>query len=296
MRVAATAVNFPDVLIVAGQYQVKIPPPFTPGSEFAGEVTAIGPGVDRIRLGDHVAGTVFTGAFASSIAVAAAAVRVLPAGADLQAAAASQVTYATAYHALHTVGGLQPGQWVVVLGGAGGVGMATIDLARLAGARVIAAAGGETKTKACLEAGAEAVLDYDADDIKAAIKDLTGGGAHLVVDPVGGAYTEPAVRALRSGGRLVVVGFASGTIPALALNLVLVKNISVHAVDVRRFGEEQPALTARVQATVAELLAEGRIRPRIDRRFALEQAATALRYVADRRAIGKVLLVPGDAG
>lgn len=296
VRIAAAAANFPDVLIAAGLYQVKVPPPFTPGSEFAGEVIAVGADVSGVRTGDHVAGTVFTGAFATHIVAPAAAVQVLPSGADLEAAAAFQVTYSTAYHALHTVGALQPGQWVVVLGGAGGVGMAAIDLARLDGARVIAAAGGPAKVKACLDAGAEAVIDYASEDLKGAIKEITGGGAHLVIDPVGGAYTELAVRALRSGGRLVVVGFATGTIPSLPLNLVLVKNISVHAVDVRRFGEEQPVLTARVRSSVATLLAAGRIHPRIDKRFPLERSAEALRYVADRNAIGKVLIVPEATG
>jgi NADPH2:quinone reductase len=292
VQVAAAAVNFPDVLIVAGKYQVRMPTPFTPGSEFAGEVVSVGAGVSDLAPADRVGGTVFTGAFASHVVVPAGALRLLPVGTDLEEAAASQVTYSTAFHALHTVGALEPGQWVVVLGAAGGVGMATIDLARLHGARVLAAASGADKVAACVEAGADVVVDYANDDLKAAIKEHTGGGAHLVIDPVGGPYTELAVRALRSGGRLVVVGFATGSIPSLPLNLVLVKNISVYGVDVRRLGEEQPELSEKVRAVVADLLATGQIRPRIDTRFALSDTVAALRHVAGRKAIGKVLVVP----
>ena len=206
-------------------------------------------------------------------------------------AAASQVTYTTAFHALHTLGQVQAGQWVVVLGGAGGVGMAAIDLARDAGARVVAAASTPEKLEACRDVGAEVVVDYVHDDLKQAIKDATGG-AHLVIDPVGGPHSEAALRALRPGGRLIVVGFASGEVPSIPLNLVLVKGVSVHGLDLRQLHVADPDLNAGTLPALLDLLAEGRLHPRIDRRFSLDEVVAALHCVADRQAIGKVVIHP----
>ena len=294
VRVAAASVNFPDSLLIAGHYQVRAEPPFIPGSEYAGEVVALGepaPGgsTGGPNVGDLVCGSVMVGAFAELIAIPLERLTVVPAGVAPEMAASAQVTYTTAFHALHTLGQVQAGQWVVVLGGAGGVGMAAIDLARDAGARVVAAASTPEKLEACRQVGAEVVVDYEHEDLKQAIKAATGG-ADLVIDPVGGRHSEAALRALRPGGRLIVVGFASGEVPSIPLNLVLVKGVSVHGLDLRQLHTVHPDLNA---GTLPELLgrvAGGRLHPRIDRRFTLDQVVAALHCVADRQAIGKVVI------
>jgi NADPH:quinone reductase-like Zn-dependent oxidoreductase len=300
VRVIAASVNFPDSLLIAGRYQVRVDPPFVPGSEFAGEVVSVvEPGSGRAaggpEVGDLVCGSVIAGAFAELIAMPLDRLTVAPPGVAAEVAASFQVTYTTAFHALHTLGQVRAGDWVVVLGGAGGVGMAAIDLAREAGARVVAAASTPAKLEACRQAGAEVVVDYEHDDLKQAIKDATGG-AHLVVDPVGGAHSEAALRALRPGGRLVVVGFASGVVPALPLNLVLVKGVSVHGLDLRQLHVGDPGLNARTLPTLLDLLATGRLHPRIDMRYDLDDVVDALNAVAERRAIGKVIVEVAPAG
>ncbi len=299
VRVEAASVNFPDSLLIAGRYQVPVEPPFVPGSEFAGVVVSVvepesagASGSSPVpQVGDLVCGSVITGAFAELIAMPLDRLTVVPAGIAPEVAASFQVTYITAFHALHTLGQVRPDDWVVVLGGAGGVGMAAIDLAREAGARVVAAASTPEKLEACREMGAEVVVDYEHDDLKVAIKEATGG-AHLVIDPVGGPHSEAALRALRPGGRLVVVGFASGVVPALPLNLVLVKGVSVHGLDLRQLSVADPHLNARTLPALFEKLAAGRLHPRIDRRFPLDEVVAALRTVADRQVIGKVVVEP----
>ena len=299
IEVEAAGVNFPDALLVQGRYQVKIDPPFTPGSEVAGRVLAVGSDVAgdaAPQVGDRVYASMFHGAFAELAVAPAAAVQVVPDSVAPESAAAFGVTYATAFHALHTIAAVQPGEWVVILGAAGGVGMAAIDLAVAHGARVVAAASSPAKLEACLAAGAEVAIDYgngDADhaDLKTAIREATGG-TDVVVDPVGGAYTEAATRTLRPGGRLVVVGFASGTIPALPLNLVLLKGITVQGVDLRQMITRDPTLPARAMATLFGLLADGRLHPRVHGTFALDDVVEALLTVTERRAIGKVLINP----
>lgn len=298
VRVRAAGVNFPDVLLVEGRYQVRLDPPFTPGSEFAGEVIRVeSAGEDRsaggagLSPGTMVCGAGFTGAFAQLVTAPVASLTMVPPNVAVDVAAGFQVTYTTAFHALHTLGHVEAGEWVVVLGAAGGVGMATIDLARAAGARVLAAASTPAKLAACQEAGAEVVVDYTREDLKAAIKAATDG-AHLVVDPVGGAHTEAALRALRPGGRLVVVGFASGAIASVPMNLVLVKGVSVHGLDLRHVTVGDPGLQSRTLATLFDRLAAGHLHPRVDRPYALDQVVPALQRVAGREAIGKVVVVP----
>jgi NADPH2:quinone reductase len=297
VRVEAAGVNFPDALLIGGRYQVVLDPPFTPGSEFAGELIAVGErGSDDDRpvpaVGDQVCGTVFQGAFAEQAVAPLRSLTAVPSAVPAEVAASFQVTYTTAFHALHTLGGVAADQWVVVLGGAGGVGLAAIDLAREAGARVVAAASTPEKRAACQEAGAEVVVDYEHEDLKAAIRAATGG-AHLVIDPVGGAHAEVALRALRPGGRFVVVGFASGSIPSIPLNLVLVKGVSVHGLDLRQLGLADPELGTRTMRHLLDLMVAGRLRPRVDQRFPLDQVVEALRTVTERRAIGKVVVEPG---
>jgi NADPH2:quinone reductase len=210
--VAAAAINYPDLLLVANRYQVSAPRPFTPGSEFAGRVAAVGEGVTGLSAGDLVYGSAFTGAMAEQALVPASSLAPVPAGLSLTEAAGFRVTYLTAYHALVTAGELRPGQWVVVLGAAGGVGTATVDVAVRLGARVIAAASSPERLKVCAELGAEAGIDYTSEDLKQRIKEITGGGADkgegadLVIDPVGDRWAEPALRAIRWGGRFVTVG------------------------------------------------------------------------------------------
>ncbi len=304
VRVAAASVNFPDSLLIAGRYQVRAEPPFIPGSEYAGEIVALGDPAStdstgkssnelsgRLEVGHLVCGSVMFGAFAELIAVPIERLTRVPAGVAPETAAASQVTYTTAFHALHTLGQVQAGQWVVVLGGAGGVGMAAIDLARDAGARVVAAASTPEKLEACRAVGAEVVIDYEHEDLKQAIKDATGG-ANLVIDPVGGPHSEAALRALRPGGRLIVVGFASGEVPSIPLNLVLVKGVSVHGLDLRQLHVVHPDLNAGTLPALLMRVADGRLHPRIDQQFSLDEVVAALHCVADRHVIGKVVIHP----
>jgi len=290
VKVRAAAVNYPDVLLIAGKYQIKVPPPFSPGSEMAGDVLAVGDGVDY-RPGDRVSATTFVGAFAEQAVVDARGLTPIPDGVDYADAAAFGVTNRTAYYTLRTVAPVEPGDWVVVLGAGGGVGLAAVDIAVLMGARVIAAASGAEKLEVCRQRGAEAVIDYDREDLRTRLKEITGpDGAQVVVDPVGGRYSEPALRGLGRGGRFVTLGYAAGDIPAIPLNLVLLKGITVQGMEIRTFMIDHPDEIARDDAELRQLFAEGRLRPYIGARFPLEQAATALRYVADRKAIGKVVI------
>ena len=290
VRVHAAAVNYPDVLLIGGKYQIKVPPPFSPGSELAGEVLAVGDGVDY-RPGDRVSATTFVGAFAEQALLDARSLAPIPDGVDYADAAAFGVTNRTAYYTLRSVARVQPGDWVVVLGAAGGVGLAAVDIAVLLGARVIAAASGPEKLDVCRARGAEACVDYDREDLRARLKEITGErGAQVVVDPVGGRYSEPALRSLGRGGQFITLGYAAGSIPAIPLNLVLLKGITVRGMEIRTFMSDYPDEVARDDAELRQLFAEGTLRPYIGARFPLSEAATALRYVADRRAVGKVVI------
>lgn len=289
---AAAAVNFPDVLLVADRYQLHVPLPFTPGSELAGTVVSVGPGVTGLTVGDRVRGATLVGAFAERVVVPAAALEPVPAGVDLGVAAAFGVAHATAYHALRTVARVRPGEWVVVLGAAGGVGLAAVELAAHLGARVLAAASSEAKLDACRAKGAVAGVDYAREDLKERVKTITNGGADVVVDPVGGPFAEAALRALRWGGRFVTVGFASGEIPRIPLNLVLLKGVVVTGFTMEGLAGNQPDDVARDHAELRRLLAAGRVVPHVGARFPLDQASLALAEVAERRAVGKVLVEP----
>ncbi|HEY9565893.1 MAG TPA: NADPH:quinone oxidoreductase family protein [Nocardioides sp.] len=285
----AAALNFPDVLTVADRYQVSTPVPFTPGSEFAGVVREVGDGVTEWSPGDRVLGARAVGAFAEQIAVSPADLRAVPDGLDLVHAAAFQVTFSTAYHSLVTAGGLQPGEWVVVLGASGGVGSATVDVAHRLGARVLAAASDLVRLELATRLGADAVIDYSTEDLKARIKEITGGGAALVVDPVGGEYAEQALRAIRWGGRFVSVGFAAGEVPRIPLNLVLLKNVTVRGMELRSWNQRMPEAFAAADAELARLVAEG-MRPEVSRTHPLAETAQALAGVAGRRALGKTVI------
>jgi NADPH:quinone reductase len=289
VRVHAAAVNFPDVLLIAGKYQIKIPVPFTPGSELAGEVVAAGVGAP-FWPGDRVFGATPTGAFAELALLDAHQVSAIPDGTDFAPAAAFGVTYRTAYHALRSVAQVAEGDWVVILGAAGGVGQAALDLAVGMKARVLAAASTEDKLDICRQRGAEATVAYDRDDLKSAIRELTDGGARVVIDPVGGRYAEPALRGLARGGTFITLGYAAGTIPAIPLNLVLLKDITIRGMEIRTFTADHPDDAARDIRELQQMFADGRIQPYIGARFGLADAATALRHVAERKAIGKVVI------
>ncbi|MDM4139858.1 MULTISPECIES: NADPH:quinone oxidoreductase family protein [Mycobacterium] len=288
VRVRAAAVNFPDVLFIAGKYQVKIPPPFIPGNEIAGEVIAVGDGAP-FRPGQRVSGTTF-GAFAEQALLDASQAELMPDNADFASAAAFGVTYRTAYHALRSTAAVTQGDWVVVLGAAGGVGLAAVDLAVAMEARVLAAASSPEKLELCRLRGAEATVDYDREDLKMRIRELTGDHARVVLDPVGGAYSEPALRGLARGGTFVTLGYAAGTIPAIPLNLILLKDICVRGMEIRTFMTDRPDDAVRDLAELAQMFAAGTVRPYIGARFPLSETAAALRHVADRKVLGKVVI------
>jgi NADPH2:quinone reductase len=286
VRVLAAAVNFPDVLLVADGYQVPVPRPFVPGSELCGEVSAVGPDVTALSAGDRVVATTMVGAFAEQVVLSEGAVSRLPAAVDPVMAAGFLVAYTTAFHAL-AVAAARPGETVLVLGAAGGVGLACVDLAQHLGTRVVAAASSAAKLAACRRA--DVLVDYSSDP-RAALKAV--GGVDVVLDPVGGALSESALRCLRPGGRFVTLGYASGSIPAIPLNLVLLKQISVLGFDLRAFNQAQPEAACAVQSELLGRLARGQVTPVVSRTFPLAQAAAALRHVADRKAVGKVVLIP----
>ncbi|MCB0929601.1 MAG: NADPH:quinone oxidoreductase family protein [Mycobacterium sp.] len=291
VRVSAAAVNFPDMLFLSGGYQVQVPPPFTPGSEFAGEGAAVGAGVTDHQPGDRVSGSVLVGAFAEYIVVDARAVTRIPDGIGADVAAAFGVTYRTAYFALRSVAEVGPGDTVVVLGAAGGVGLAAVDLAVTMGARVIAAASSPEKLALCAQRGAHTVIDYERQNLRDEIKAATAGrGADAVLDPVGGRYAEPALRALARGGVFVTLGYASGQIPSIPLNLVLLKGVTVRGMEIRTFFTDYPDAAVRDIGELHALFAAGRVSPHIGARFPLAEAGAAIRFVAERGALGKVVI------
>lgn len=290
VRVRAAALNFPDVLIVANRYQLSVPTPFVPGSEFAGVVEAVGEGVADLVPGQRVSGTVLVGAFAEEVAADAAALRRIPDGIDLRVAAAFGVAHSTAFHVLRSVARIQPGQELVVLGAGGGVGLAAVQLGALLGASVTAVASSTEKLEVAASCGASHLVNHRAVDLRKALREVLPGGADAVVDPVGGSLSEPALRSLRWGGCFVTVGFASGEIPRIPLNLVLLKGPRILGFQFLDFALHVPDELRRNEAELLDLLAAGRVAPHIGAAFPLEDVAAALRYVADGKAIGKVVV------
>jgi len=292
--VAAAGVNFPDVLLVQGKYQFKAPLPFAAGFELAGTVREVGEGVTTVKPGERVLAIVTHGAFAQQCLARADRVMPLPAGADLELAAGMMFTYATSYHALKDRGQLAKGETLLVLGAAGGVGLAAVELGKLMGARVIAAASTPEKLAVCREHGADETIEYTKEDLREALKRIAGAkGVDVVYDPVGGAYSEAAFRSLAWRGRHLVVGFTAGDIPKLPLNLPLLKGASLVGVFLGAFMEKEPIAARDNGRQLIEWLAAGKIRPHISNRYPLERGTEALREVAERRARGKVLVIPG---
>ena len=293
--VAACGVNFPDVLIIQDQYQFKPPLPFSPGGEVAGTVSAVGPGVTSVGVGDRVVAMTMAGGMAEQVAVSETAAIRLPAGdLDMAEAAGLLFAYGTSYYALKDRAGLQPGETLLVLGAAGGVGLAAVELGAAMGARVIAAASTDDKLAVCRERGAAETVNYAADDLKARVKELTGGqGVDVCYDPVGGDYAEAALRSMAWQGRFLVIGFAAGDIPRIPLNLVLLKGCQVVGVF---WGSAIARDPVAHQANVAELMAmwrKGSIRPYVSETFPLEQAGEAINRLAHRQAKGKVVVTVG---
>ena len=291
VSVKAAGVNFPDVLIIENKYQVKPPLPFSPGSELAGVVKTVGTGVTGFTPGDAVMAITGYGAFAEEVAVDARRLMPIPSGMDFVSAAAFGLTYATSEHALCDRGALKAGETLLVLGAAGGVGIAAIEIGKVLGARVIACASTDEKLAVCREHGADEGINYATEDLRERIKALTGGkGADVVYDPVGGPYTELALRSIAWRGRLLVVGFAAGEIPRIPLNLTLLKGCSIVGVFWGEFTRREPQRFVQAMETLGRWFAEGKLKPHISGTFPLERAGDALTLMAERKVKGKVVL------
>jgi NADPH2:quinone reductase len=291
--VKAAGVNFPDILITRGQYQFKPALPFSPGGEVAGIVRAVGSGVTTLAPGDRVATTMLYGGYAEQACVPELAAVKLPDAVSFEVGAATLLTYLTTYHALVDRAALQKGESLLVLGAAGGVGTSAVELGALLGARVIAAASSEDKLAFCREHGASDGIDYSKQDLKDRIKELTSGnGVDVVYDPVGGSLAEPALRGTAWQGRYLVIGFASGEIPKIPLNLVLLKGCQIVGVFWGSFAMREPAKNRAHAEQLFAWVAEGKLRPAIDATLRFAQAADALRRIETRQVKGKVVLVP----
>ena len=288
--VTTAGVNFPDLLIIEGRYQFRAEPPFAPGAEFAGKVLEVADDVSGPAVGDRVYGSVPYGAFAAQVVVDAGALFTVPDGMDDATAAALPLAYGTAYHALVDRAGVAPDETVLVLGAAGGVGLAAVQVAVACGARVIAAVSSDAKAAAASAAGAAEVVRYDREDLRERVRALAPEGVDVVFDPVGGAVTEAALRATAWNGRLLVVGFASGDIPRLPANLPLLKGSAIVGVFWGRFARTEPKRNRRNFAALAELWAEDRIAPLVADRYPLERAGEALARLHARDVIGKLVV------
>jgi NADPH2:quinone reductase len=292
IEIRAASLNFPDLLTVQNKYQIKPPLPFVPGCEFSGRVQALGDGVRHLKVGDRVAAIGVSGGFATHACVDAALVMPLPPGFDLDDAAAFAFTYGTSHHALIDRAALRAGETVLVLGAAGGVGSAAVQIAKAAGARVIAAASSEHKCSFCRELGADLTIDSSRDNLREALKAATDGkGPDVVYDPVGGELAEAAFRAIAWRGRYLVIGFAAGPIPALSWNLPLLKGASVVGVFWGEFVRREPKAFRQGLAELFAWYAEGRIKPAIDSRLPMTALATAYARMDSRQVCGKLLLV-----
>ena len=289
--IAAAGINFPDVLVIAGKYQVKVPPPFVPGNEGAGVVSAIGPGVTQFAVGDSVIINTRGGAFAEKCIADASATAPLPEDLSFEQGAGFTVTYGTSYHALKQSANLQPGETVLVLGAAGGVGITAVEIAKAMGARVIAAASSDEKLEFARSAGADELINYSDVPLKEAVKELTGGeGADVVYDPVGGELAEQAFRATAWQGRYLVIGFACGDIPKFPANIALLKEASIIGVWWGTWAMKNPQLQIQNMLAMAQLIKEGTLTPRVTESYALDEYVDAFKAITERRARGKVIL------
>jgi len=293
VRVRAAAVNFSDLLLLANRYQIQAPLPFVPGSEFAGEVEALGGGVTALAPGDRVFGATLVGAFAEALVSPASVLARIPDSVGFVSAAAFGVAYGTAWGALDGVASLRAGETLLVLGAAGGVGLAGVEIGRFLGAHVIAAASSDEKRALCLAKGAERTLDSAPEGLRDRLREVLGGkGTDVVLDPVGGDATEAALRSLALGGRHVVVGFAAGGIPRIPTHLLLLRNARLLGFEIAGYQRLASADFGAGRAQLLELLGRGVLSPHVGARFPLEETTAALRLVADRRALGKIVIEP----
>lgn len=292
ISVRACGVNFPDTLIIQGKYQSKPPFPFIPGSEVAGIVKEVGEGVDHVKVGDRVIAFTGTGGFAEEAIADAPKLIPMTGNMDFTTASAFVLVYGTSYHALKDRAQLQAGETLLVLGAAGGVGLAAVEIGKVMGARVIAAASSDEKLEICKQHGADEVINYASEDLKERIKQLTGGkGVDVAFDPVGGDYSEPVLRSMAWGGRFLVIGFAAGDIPRIPLNLPLLKVYSIVGVFWGSFMERDPKHGQENLIELLALVAEGKLKPRVSATYPLEQVANALNDLMERKVTGKAVLV-----
>ena len=294
LKLKACSINFPDLLMIQGKYQYKPDLPFSPGMEGSGIVTELGPGVDNVAVGDEVVAGLRVGGFAEEVNAAAAACRPIPKGMDFVKAAAYPAAYLTAYVALVIRGNLKPGETLLVHGSAGGVGLAAVEVGKLLGATVIATSASDDKLKTVKERGADHVLNVTK-GFREQVKELTGGkGADVIYDPVGGYVFDESVRCIGWNGRLLVIGFTSGRIPSVPVNMPLIKGFSVVGVRAGEYGRRDPEAGKENIKAIDSWASEGKIDPYVCATFPLEQAVDAMRMLQDRRAVGKVVLTMNE--
>ncbi|NEX63709.1 NADPH:quinone oxidoreductase family protein [Noviherbaspirillum galbum] len=293
VAVHAAGVNFPDTLIIENRYQLKPALPFSPGAEVAGLVEAVGEGVTRFRAGDRVIAVPGYGGYAEQALAREEDVFPLPEGIDFGDAAAFLVAYGTTHYALQERAAIRTGETLLVLGAAGGTGLSAVELGKLLGARVIAAASSDEKLALCREHGADEVINYSREDLRQRLKEMTGGrGVDVVYDPVGGSYSEAALRSMAWNGRFLVIGFTAGDIPRVPLNLTLLKGCSIVGVWWGGFLRAEPQRAAALTQELVEWFRQGKVRPHVSMRYSLDQAAVALSQVAQRKVTGKMVLLP----
>ncbi len=291
VQVKACGVNFPDTLIIQGLYQFKPELPFTPGSDIAGVVKEVGAKIKHVKPGDEVFGFVMHGGYAEEVVVPGNACFPKPPGMEFPVAASFMMAYGTSYHALKDRGRLKEGETLLVLGASGGVGLAAVELGKLMGAKVIAAASTTQKLELCKEYGADAVINYDTEDLKARIKELTDGkGVDVVYDPVGGRYSEPAIRGMAWEGRYLVVGFAAGDIPKIPLNLALLKGCAIVGVFWGSFAMKTPDKNMQNTMQLMQWYGAGKLKPHIHKIYPLAEASNALEDMIDRQVKGKAVI------
>jgi len=292
ITVKACGVNFPDTLIIEGKYQFKPSFPFSPGGEVAGIVKEVGEGVTHLKVGDNVFALTGWGGFAEEVVTSASKAFLMPPRMDYEVAASLMYTYGTSYHALKDRAQLKEGETLLVLGAAGGVGLAAVNLGKIIGAKVIAAASTDEKLALCKEYGADGLINYTKEDLRESLKALTGGGVDVVYDPVGGDYAEPALRSMNWKGRYLVVGFAAGQIPTIPLNLPLLKGCAITGVFWGAFAEKEPKASFQNVMELLKFYKDGQMKPYIQKRFSLEEAPQALYDMMERRAMGKLVVIP----
>ena len=295
ITVKACGVNFPDTLIIEGKYQFKPALPFSPGGEVSGIVKELGEGVNTVKVGDRVIAFTGWGGFAEEVVTEAAKLIPIPGDIDFATAASFTLVFGAAHHALKDRAHIKPGETLLVLGAAGGVGLASVELGKLMGARVIAAASSDEKLEVCKQHGADDVINYTNEDLRERVKTLTGGnGVDVIVDPLGGNYSEPALRSIAWNGRFLVIGFAAGDIPRIPLNLTLLKGCSIVGVFWGSFTEHEPRHNQENLQELLTWLTEGKLKPHISATYPLERATDALNDVLNRKVKGKVVLLTGE--